>query len=232
MEATGWLIVTRSGGQQTSGRRIVLGEADFLVGRSASGVTPDLACADLLISRRHCLFTKTDEGWMLRDLGSKHGTAVNGQTLVAEADDLLRDGDQISLARGAVILRFSTQDPSLENTMDISRLPADEVGYAGWALPFLLDEDSHECRIGDAVVSLSAKEWAFLKLLYDEAEQLVPYDRIRKEVWPERQAGPDEVPDVGIDELNVLIYRLRRKLGTVGRYIRTVRGCGCALRRS
>ena len=230
MAETGWLIVIRSGGQNVSGRRIVLGEKDFLVGRSASGVSPDLTFPDLLVSRRHCMFIKTAEGWLLRDLGSKHGTAVNGQKLVQDADYLLRDGDQIGLAMGAVLMRFTTHDPALENTMDISRLSAEEAH--GWALPFLLDEDSHECRIGEKVVSLSAKEWAFLKLLYDEVEQLVLYDRIRVTVWPERQTEPGVVPDVGIDELNVLIYRLRRKLGPVGRYIRTVRGCGCSLKRS
>ena len=230
METKGWLIIIRSGGQNVSGRRIELGNKEFLAGRSASGVVPDLPFPDLLVSRRHCSFFKEGQDWMVRDLGSKHGTAVNGQTLLPNASYLLRDGDQIALAMGAVIMQFTTHDPALENTMDISRLPADELH--GWALPFLLDEDSHECRIGDKMVSLSAKEWAFLKLLYDEAEQLVLYDRIRQEVWPERQTETGGIPDVGIDELNVLIYRLRRKLGPAGRYIRTVRGCGCALKRS
>ena len=230
MGKMGWLIIVQAGGQNISGQRVSLGEKDFLAGRSASGVKPDLAFQDLLISRRHCVFIKDGQDWLLRDLGSKHGTTVNGQTLAPNSDYLLRDGDQISLAMGAVVMQFTTHDPELENTMDISRLSAEELH--GWALPFLLDEDSHECRIDDQVVSLSAKEWTFLKLLYDEVEQLVSYDRIRQTVWPERQTGPDKVPDVGIDELNVLIYRLRRKLGSAGRYIRTVRGCGCSLKRS
>lgn len=70
----------------------------------------DLQIADAAVSRRHAVMEHCDGAWVLRDLGSKHGTFVDGRR-VAEA---LLDASQI-LRFGGCLFRFS---------------PAEVEGYA------------------------------------------------------------------------------------------------------
>ena len=59
----------------------------------------DLCVEFHTVSRRHAEFLMTDTGWILRDLGSKNGTAVNGVKLMPEQSVLLRVGDEIAFAK-------------------------------------------------------------------------------------------------------------------------------------
>ena len=61
----------------------------------------DLAIPDHTVSRRHAEIFRTPEGWRIADLGSRNGTAVNGEP-VQEAP--LASGDEIAL--GTFTLRF------------------------------------------------------------------------------------------------------------------------------
>lgn len=54
----------------------------------------DIVINDRRVSRHHGEFVESGKGWIVRDLGSTNGTAVNGK-LVKEA--ALRPGDRISL---------------------------------------------------------------------------------------------------------------------------------------
>jgi pSer/pThr/pTyr-binding forkhead associated (FHA) protein len=47
------------------------------------------------VSRQHCLVRVRDTGAILRDLGSRNGTLING--LVCEGEQQLSDGDQIQV---------------------------------------------------------------------------------------------------------------------------------------
>ncbi|MDF2571602.1 MAG: transcriptional regulator, winged helix family, partial [Sporomusa sp.] len=52
---------------------------------------------------------------------------------------------------------------------------------------------------------------------------------IRVNVWPERILAANQIPSVGLEEINLLIYRLRQKLGNQGNLIKNCRGIGCLL---
>ena len=72
----------------------------LLLGRShAAG----LRFADPTVSRRHAVLHRLDDGgWLICDLGSTHGTRVNGRpvrTAVA-----LRDGDHLALGRATRVV--------------------------------------------------------------------------------------------------------------------------------
>ena len=82
-----------------SGRIVFpLSRSENLIGRidRASGIYPDIDISPLgggrNVSRRHAEVTRHDDGFVLRDLGSKIGTLVNGEMLQdASTDDFLFD---------------------------------------------------------------------------------------------------------------------------------------------
>lgn len=95
-------IAVLSGGR--AGTVVRLDRTAVSVGRN-SGV--DLRfdpAADLDVSGRHAVFTRSGDGsWILRDLGSTNGTFVNGQRLAGER--VLATGDRV---------RFGAAGPEVE----------------------------------------------------------------------------------------------------------------------
>jgi len=59
-----------------------------------------LAIADVALSRQHCELEPTSEGVVLRDLGSRNGSWVNGQPVNTH---VLSDGDQIRIGDSALL---------------------------------------------------------------------------------------------------------------------------------
>ncbi len=55
----------------------------------------DLLLTDTSVSRRHAELRREDERWLLRDLGSRNGTRVNGARVTGEME--VRPGDQVSI---------------------------------------------------------------------------------------------------------------------------------------
>jgi pSer/pThr/pTyr-binding forkhead associated (FHA) protein len=75
------------------GTEIPLKKEKFVIGRSRECT---LRAGSDAISRHHCLILRTDDGYTVRDLGSRNGTYVNGERIAAETelrhDDMLRVG--------------------------------------------------------------------------------------------------------------------------------------------
>jgi sigma-B regulation protein RsbU (phosphoserine phosphatase) len=86
-----------------SGRRFEIGK-NVEIGRAA---VADVALADPSISRRHASLVRRGDVWLVHDLGSQNGTAVNGRLLREPA--ALKDGDEIRL--GAIVLEFRDEPP-------------------------------------------------------------------------------------------------------------------------
>ena len=77
----------------------------------------------------------------------------------------------------------------------------------------VIDTAKKSLLVGGAEVTLSAKEWLLLELVYKHRNELVTYDSIRMTVWAERVSSAGRPLEVGVEEINLLLYRLRRKLG-------------------
>jgi len=78
-----------------------LGDMELTIGR---GLSNQVCISDPTLSRQHCVISRDNEQFVIRDLGSRHGTIVNG---VPISQQVLNHGDQISLGSSvfAVLLR-------------------------------------------------------------------------------------------------------------------------------
>jgi FHA domain/Domain of unknown function (DUF1707) len=62
----------------------------------------DCVLADDTVSRRHALLRRQRGRWLLRDLGSRNGTRVNGMRVLEETE--VRPGDRVSLGDARYVL--------------------------------------------------------------------------------------------------------------------------------
>lgn len=222
-------LVVERGDPHEKGRCFSLPPGETLLGRATSLFTPDIAFASLLISRKHCSITLLDGTWTISELNSKHGTHLNDQPLEPHRSYPLHNGDKIALATSIVLLRF-TIAPELEKTLDFEstqsfRNPTPSPSD----LPLIIDTTKKILSINNQDIPLSVKEWCLLELLYHNRNKLVSYTDIRTTVWTERQLLDNQEPDVGLDEINAILYRLRRKFGLYRGLLKTRRGQGCIL---
>ncbi len=82
------LIVRDAFGNQ---REVEIVRTPFTMGRDSDS---DLVLLDSRVSRRHARIIQTEEGFLIEDLGSRHGTAVNNEPINS---CLLKSGDRINL---------------------------------------------------------------------------------------------------------------------------------------
>lgn len=156
VEPTGDLVarlVVLEGAQP--GRHWSLG-ASSLVGR---GTGADVTLEDSLVSREHVTISRDEAGWMVRDLGSRNGTFVNGRKVDVER---LRYGDRIAV--GQTVLLLAHVDPMHERLLERQKIEAlgrlgagiahDLNNYFGAILGALeyLDGVPRERPLGDAEV--------------------------------------------------------------------------------
>lgn len=102
-------------------RRIELGDAPVQIGRLAGNT---LVLDDNLISRKHCIFTKTGTQYAVQDLGSSNGTYVNGERITRAA--VLQTGDVISVGRFQI--RFIDESQQLRAPTEAEVPAAAAVG--------------------------------------------------------------------------------------------------------
>jgi DNA-binding response OmpR family regulator len=90
--------------------------------------------------------------------------------------------------------------------------------------PLELHQQDHVVRVDGAVVALTATEFRLLEYLLHRAEALVTREELARHVWGESAARPSNIVDV-------YVSYLRKKLGSAGRLVRTVRGLGYTVRK-
>ncbi|MBS1869802.1 MAG: FHA domain-containing protein [Actinobacteria bacterium] len=86
----------------TDGRRLVVGAAGATIGRSRSC---DIVLEDANVSRTHAEIRPRGGAWIVADLGSTNGVAVNGARI--EQAHALKPGDRIEL--GTTVLTFEVE---------------------------------------------------------------------------------------------------------------------------
>jgi len=175
----------------------------------------DVVLSKRQISRYHAQIDRDDGGYLLRDLGSKNGTYVNGQE-VRDKPHRLKDGDEIQIAL-CVKMGFVGADATLP------------LELTGPNRGLRIDQAARRVFIGghELTPPLSVAQYRLLELLLDQEGQVVSRDAIVMAVWPEEER-------MGISEqaIDALVRRLRDRISAVDpdhAYIVTVRGHGFRL---
>src|SRR5581483_3136310 len=165
------------------------GEREASIGRDSSN---DLWIADRVLSRRHCLLTPQDGKILIRDLGSKNGTFVNG---VPVTEQLLHHGDHITV--GQSVLVFQEQQGEIKHPdnpvefsetseMDFSALvlrPEDALYLVGDKLTASLPQTPRMAKDLNALLKIATRiggirdrdslQWQLLGFVFD----VVPAER-------------------------------------------------------
>ena len=82
-----------------------------------------------------------------------------------------------------------------------------------------IDVDSHEVRVDSQLIELTALEFRLLKELVDKRGRVQSRDQLLSEVWGYNA-------EVTTRTVDTHIKRLREKLGSMGKYVQTIRGVG------
>ena len=192
------------------GKRIFLDKAVLLIGRDEEEC--DLVVAERQVSRHHALISLGDDGYTLKDLGSKNGTFLNGKEL--EGPHALQDGDEIQIALCVKIVFIGT-GATLPLTFDP---PKPERALT-------INEAERSISIKGTRLSppLSLAQFRLLQLLDDTDGAVCSRDEIVEVVWPGTEG-------IGVSEqaIDALIRRLRDRLAELDshNYVVTVRGHG------
>lgn len=111
---TGTLIVQSDGTGQPrllattgpqEGQQFPLTKDIMTLGRATQDTAWDIALQDRAVSRPHCRFNKTPEGWTITDWGSANGTQLNGSPVTAQPRPL-KDGDVIAVGETMLLFRM------------------------------------------------------------------------------------------------------------------------------
>ncbi|MFW6135996.1 MAG: FHA domain-containing protein [Chloroflexota bacterium] len=197
---------------ELEGERWVLDQEQATIGRAPDC---DIVLPKRQVSRRHAVIERVDDGYALRDLGSKNGTYVNGRQ-IGEEPYRLKDGDEIQIAL-YVKLGFVGADATV---------PLELTGpYRG----LRLDKPAKRLFIGGQELSppLSPAQYRMLEVLFDNEGEVVSRDEIVDAVWSDEEA-------YGVTEqaIDALVHRLRERIAVIDpdhEYIVTVRGHGFRL---
>ena len=101
-------------------REIEIAKPEFTMGRQSDS---DLVLLDSRISRRQARILRTAQGCVLEDMGSRHGTYVNGLKVTS---CILKSGDQISLGvADAYTLTFIAGEAELHGLLEEFERAAD-----------------------------------------------------------------------------------------------------------
>jgi pSer/pThr/pTyr-binding forkhead associated (FHA) protein len=171
------------------------------------------------VSRRHARLDAGPEGWTLVDLGSTHGTAVNGSRIDAHVPVALVAGDLLSIG-GFEIVVWAPSDSETGDQTSRTRQTLIEVNL-----------DRHEVRLAGTVIAppLSRSEFRLLAALAAADGRVCHYATLGAAVWGAKYREADRYYR---NSIYGLVNSVRDRLATAGgsrRWLAAVRGEGYRL---
>jgi two-component system, OmpR family, response regulator QseB len=199
-------IIVETGSPYEKGAFLSLDRPKTVVGRKTTDSHPDIPFNNIFVSRNHLEIFRKDEVFFIRDLHSKHGTFVNNRQLEPYQEIRLKDADKISIANG--LIKFSISTSSMEKTADLSGC----LQKGAVTIHAVLNPLTNELLVGEQSYDFSEKEYKCIELFVHQRDQFVTTEEIKRCVWQERIVSNDDpIPDVSLEEVNALIYRIRKK---------------------
>ncbi|HWO95397.1 MAG TPA: FHA domain-containing protein [Bacillus sp. (in: firmicutes)] len=223
MNTSSCLIVER-GAPFEKGEVVPLHNVHTTLGRKGKEWEPDVPFNNAFVSRQHAAIYYENGEFFLKDLNSKHGTYLNDRRLEPNQSVPLKESDKISLAKDIIVFSFSSCN--IEETLELKPFAVEEQNHP--SLEVKLDSLKQSLIVGDSYYTFSEKEYKCLEILFEKRGQFVSKEEVKKYVWPERVCFPGQTPDVSPEELNALIYRIRRKIHK-GLSVETIKGKGYIL---
>jgi pSer/pThr/pTyr-binding forkhead associated (FHA) protein len=197
-------LILKQGDPFQAGSFIYLDKPQTIIGRANPSYDPDFSIHNQFVSRKHFVVFVKDGIMTIQDLGSKHGTELNGEALIPFEIYRLHDSDTITLANGLIELQM---EKDYDETMEI---PGELLAYHLHKDRLDLDDIAQTVYFHDTSIKLSQKEYACCKILAENLNEFVSKQQIIDAVWPERTLSCNVY--VGTEEMNSLIYRLRMKV--------------------
>jgi pSer/pThr/pTyr-binding forkhead associated (FHA) protein len=112
-----------------AGSELSFSGTPIVVGRHADADLRFDPHEDLEVSTRHAELTRVGTSWYIRDLGSRNGTLLNGQSVEASAP--LQDGDVVQFGRGGPKVTISLQAVPKASTVPRTRTDTPAPGLRG-----------------------------------------------------------------------------------------------------
>jgi hypothetical protein len=197
---------------ELKGQRWLIDQDVTIIGR---GSDCPIMLPERQVSRHHAQIEYERGAYLLRDLGSKNGTYINGQE-VHDKPQRLKDGDEIQIAL-CIKLGFIGADATM---------PLDSTGPDRG---LRIDRAARRVFIGghELTPPLSVAQHRLLELLLDREGQAVSREEVVTVAWAEEE-------EAGVSEqaIDALVRRLRERIAVVDpdhEYVVTVRGHGFRL---
>jgi len=159
-------------------RRWSIPQGAIRIGR---GTELAVSIPDRSVSREHAVLERTGDTLRLQDLGSRNGTTVNGERLVAPRD--LRGGDRIAFGNVVLTVEGATEQPRpaltdhlrLDSTVKLgwNEVRTIAPGAAAGGAAALFDVISN---LGEFLV-LHQPEQQIYDACLDAVEKLIPFER-------------------------------------------------------
>lgn len=222
----GAILVVHSG--ITEPGQITLDEMTHVLGRLPHA---DIGLENPFVSRKHAQIGFSENGYFIRDLGSKNGTYVDGHRLGGDPR-ILEGGELVEFGAGQVMATFALgtgtvtlPHPTPQAAAQKDRKPPGEPALRGVAV----EANKREVYVEGLLVNppLSRKEFDVLSLLHDREGEACSKDEIAERGWPERVEGA-----VSDQEIGQCIHRIRRRIEPdpgAPRFVELVRGFGYRL---
>ncbi len=191
----------------------LIAEEALLIGREA---TCGLTLNDRQVSRRHALIYREGTRYFLRDAGSRNGTFLNTELVLAARQ--LNDGDEIGIAA-----RFHITFVGSESTAPLYRPGPTRQGI-------YLNHAARRVWVDGAELepALSSSQFDLLDLLAKREGEVCTRDDIIEAIY-----AKDAIEGITDQAIDALVRRLRERLAEKGStfpFIETVRGQGFRLK--
>jgi sigma-B regulation protein RsbU (phosphoserine phosphatase) len=102
----------------------IQGDRPVTLGRSSEC---EVRLENPVVSKRHASLARLGESWIIRDLGSRHGTHVNGVPLTPQQAVPLSEGDLVVIRPWVFRVRMREPDPSTMITIDRPHAEGDQI---------------------------------------------------------------------------------------------------------